>query len=92
MEERDIGESVRSIFDIIYFTLKEIIPALVIFLDLHKAFNNLERKFLLGCLDAFGFGSDFIRWVKTIYYRNLKSCVINNGIITDYFSLQRGVK
>ena len=32
-----------------------------------------------------------IRWVET-FYNDLTSCVLNNGICTPYFELQRGVR
>ena len=60
-----IGETVRSIFDIMDFTLDENISGLMIFIDFHKAFDSLEWDFLYKCLEAFNFGEAFMRWVKT---------------------------
>jgi len=91
VKDRYIGETVRSIFDLMDFSLKENIPGLMIFIDFHKAFDSLEWNFLFSCLEAFRFGPDFIRWVKTLY-NNIQSCIINNGITTDYFALERGVR
>ena len=73
------------------FSLKENIPGLMIFIDFHKAFDSLEWNFLFSCLEAFGFGPEFIWWVRTLYH-NIESCVINNGLATDFFSLERGVR
>ena len=42
IKDRFIGETVRSIFDIMDFTLDENIPGLMIFIDFHKAFDSLE--------------------------------------------------
>ena len=42
-----------------------------------------------SCLESFRFGPDFIRWVKTLF-NNIQSYVINNGLTTDYFTLERG--
>ena len=67
------------------------IPGLMIFIDFHKAFDSIEWNYLVSCLKAFQFGPDFIRWVKTLY-KNVQSCVINNGLTTDYFALERGVR
>ena len=53
----------RSIFDIMDFTVKENIPGLLIFVDFQKAFDSLECDFLLSFLEAFNFGRDFIHWV-----------------------------
>ena len=41
------------------------------------------------CLDL-GHWS-LIKWTET-FYRNISSCVMNNGMYTPYFELQRGVR
>ena len=91
MKDHYIGETVRSIFDILDFTVKENIPGLLIFIDFQRAFDSLEWNFLLRCLESFNFGFSLIRWVFT-FYNNIESCVINNGIISDFFTLERGVR
>ena len=78
VKDRYIGETVRSIFDIMEFTDNENIPGILIFIDFRKAFDNLEWHYLFSCLKAFNFGPDFINWVRT-FYQNIQSCVINNG-------------
>jgi len=60
VKDRYIGETVRSVFDVMDFTLKENVPGLLIFIDFQKAFDSLEWNFLLSCLQAFNFGPDFI--------------------------------
>lgn len=72
-------------------TVEENIPGLLIFIDFQKAFDSLELNFMLRCLESFNFGSSLIRWVFT-FYKNKQSCVINNGIISDFFTLERRVK
>ena len=37
------------------------------------------------------FGPTIIRWVET-FYNGITSCVLNNGISTSYFEVQRGVR
>jgi len=81
VKDRFIGETVRSIFDLMAFSLKENIPGLMTFIDFHKAFDTLEWNFVFSCLEAFGFGPEFIWWVRTLYH-NIGSCVINNGLAT----------
>ena len=56
VKDRFRGETVRSIFDLMKFSLKENIPSLMIFIDFHKAFDSLEWNFLFSCLEACGFG------------------------------------
>jgi len=91
IKDRYIGETVRSVFDIIELTVEENIPGLMIFIDFEKAFDSLEWNYLLKCLEYVNFGPDFIRWITT-FYKNIQNCVINNGMTSDYFTLQRGVR
>ena len=91
VKDRYIGERVRSTLDIMDFTEKENIPGLMIFIDFRKAFDTLEWNFLFNCLDAFNFGPEFKRWINT-FYKNIQSCVMNNGLSSEYFNLSRGVR
>jgi len=52
---------------------------------------TLDWNFMLKSLDLFGFAPSFIRWIETFYIKIL-SCVINNGLSTSYFQLERGVR
>ena len=47
IKDRYIGETVRSIFDIMELTVEENIPGLMIFIDFQKAFDSLEWNCLL---------------------------------------------
>ena len=73
------------------FTDKENILGILIFIDFRKAFDTLEWHYLFSCLKAFNFGPDLIQWVRT-FYQNIQSCVINNGLASDYFALEQGVR
>ena len=46
---------------------------------------------MLKCLNAFGFGPGLIRWIET-FDSNKSSSVLNNGLCTPYFEVQRGVR
>ena len=91
VKDRYICEMVRSIFDLMEFTDTENIPGILIFIDFKKAFDTVEWHYLFDCLKALNFGPDLINWVKT-FYGNIESCVINNGLTSDYFTLARGVR
>ena len=66
-------------------------PGILFFIDFEKAFDSLEWDFLNKCLELFNFGPEFIRWVN-IFYKNIQSCVINNGLCCEYFNIERGVR
>ena len=57
-------------------------------MDIEKAFDSLDHKFLIYALEKCGFGKNFISWVK-ILLRNKESC-LNSGNTTKYFLLERG--
>ena len=59
--------------------------------DFEKAFDSVEHTFIFATLQSFGFGPQFIDWVKTIF-RIAESCVMNNGHSTGYFQLERGTR
>ena len=58
--------------------------------DFEKAFDSVEHSFIISTLKAFGFGPDFMQWVKT-FFKNVESCVMNNSRSTRY-SLERGTR
>ena len=91
VKDRFIEETVQSIYDIMYCTVEENIPGLLIFIDFEEAFDSLKWDFLFKCLEAFNFGSDFLHWIKT-FYTNVQSCIMNNGTAVNYFPLERGVR
>jgi hypothetical protein len=88
---RNISENIRSILDIMEYTKVKKLPGLLLFIDFEKAFDSLEWDFLEKCLEKFNFGPDFRRWVH-IFYNDVQSCVINNGLSSHYFHIKRGVR
>ena len=57
--------------------------------DIEKAFDSVEHSFIYATLKKFGFGGNFIQWIRTLL-SDAQSCVVNNGFSTGYFKLQRG--
>ena len=88
---RFIGESIRLIADTMHFTKQQDIPGVAVFLDFEKAFDSIEWNFIHKCLETFNFGPDLRQWIK-VFYRNISSCVMNNGHASKHFQLERGVR
>ena len=88
---RFIGEAVRSIIDVMDYTKEQNIPSILLFINFEKAFDSLDWNFMLKCLNVFGFGPSLSRWIET-FYTNISSCVLNNGLCSQYFEVQRGVR
>ena len=60
-------------------------------MDVEKASDTLEHKFLISVLEKFGFDQNFISWIE-ISLKNQESCVINGGTTKKYFKLNRGAR
>ena len=72
---RYIGESIRLVSDILEFTEESSTGGILFSADFEKDFD------LLAVLKSFGFGPQFIHWVRTIF-KNAESCVMSNGHCT----------
>ena len=86
---RFIGESIQIIDDILYHADQENLDGILFAADMEKAFDSLEHAFIFATLAKFGFGKDFIQWIRIFLY-NGNSCIMNNSFSTGYFSLERG--
>ena len=84
VNNRCIGESNHLISDILQYTDENEIEAILFSADFEKAFDSIEHPFLFAVLKFFGFGADFIQWIRT-FVNNAESCVMNNCNSTGYF-------
>ena len=91
MKERYIGEAIRIIDDMIFYTSHNNLPGFLLAIDFEKAFDSVSRDFLQKTLSSFGFGPSFQNWIK-VMYTNTISCIMNDGNSTGYFALERGVR
>ena len=65
--------------------------AALLAIDQMKAFDRMEFSFIFKALERFGFGPQFISWVK-LCYTNICSAIKINGFVSEFFSLTRGVR
>ncbi len=91
LKNRLIGENIRLLQDISFFTEQTHTTILFLSIDFEKAFNFLKWNFLLKILKLVNFGEKIIGYIKMMY-NNIKSTVINNGSSGGYFKLERGVR
>ena len=60
----------------------------IVTVDIEKAFDSINHCFLLQIPQNFGFGIDFVSWIKTIL-KNQESCIFNGWKTIKYFKLER---
>ena len=77
VKDRYIGESVHLISDILEYTDNNGIEATLFSADFETSFDLIDHTFLFSVLKPYGFGPDFIQWVKTLF-NNTESCVMNH--------------
>ena len=79
----------RNVVD--YINSKPLMGAALINLDFSKAFDRVSHKYLFATLEAFGFGPEFISWLRLLY-QDISSSVLLNGFITEAIGVHRGVR
>ena len=73
-------------YDIMHYTELNDVPGLLMLIDFEKAFDTF--KFIQETLCFYNFGISIQNWIK-LFYNDVKSCVIQNGIISQYFNPER---
>ena len=91
MKNRFCGENTRLISDIIEYCKVYKHPCIVLLIDFEKAFDTVRWSFLHKLLQYYGFGRNFQRWISILYAAS-ESCVTNNGHLSSYFKLSRGIR
>ena len=91
MKGRYIGENIRILEEVLDYVEHTNSSCLLFFSDFEKAFDSVDHTFLVNTLKQFNFGDSLIKWVKT-FYNNITSSVLNNGFMTDFFNIERGVR
>lgn len=88
---REITDTICTIRDVVESMQNDEEGGLVLGIDLNKAFDRVEHESLFKTLQQFGFGSRFVEWIKLLY-RNARSRVKVNGVLTESFRLERSVR
>jgi hypothetical protein len=88
---RYIGENIRIINEVINKVNDDNEEGLIFFADYKKAFDSLDHNFMFKCLRYFNFGESLVQWIQ-LFYRDAKGSIINNGHMSDFFGVKRGVR
>ena len=88
---RYIGTNIRFAEGIILYTTQDEEPSWLLALDFKKAFASVTWECIIETLELFGFGDNFLTWIKAIY-NETEACVTNNGYNTSWFYPTRGTR
>ena len=67
------------------------IPGLLVLIDFEKAFDSMSWSFIYKVLKYYGFGGNFIQWIK-ILNTNFRASVLQSGFLSEQFDIQRGCR
>ena len=88
---RSIFSNLQLIRDMLDMIDKTNETGILVTLDQEKAFDRVDRDFLMRVLFKFGFGPSFSGWVS-LFYKNVFSRIICNGSLSVPVFLGRGVR
>lgn len=91
LKGRSISDHIRTLDDIICVTNKDNKVGMIVSLDFAKAFDSVDHSIIIGSLQKFNFGDNFIKMITTLMNNN-ESCVQNGGWLSGFFKVERGIK
>ena len=77
VKDRYICESIHLITDLLAYMEENSIRGILFSADFERVFDSIEHSFIFAILKFFGFGAQFIEWIRSIF-NITESCVINN--------------
>lgn len=75
----------RRLFNIIHYLNSYQIPSAIISMDAGKTFDRIEWEYMFDVMKKFGFGSNFLRWIKLLY-KAPSTSVLTNGLLSAPFN------
>ena len=88
---RNISNLLRELADIIDYEKQEKSNTIILALDFRKAFDTISIRHMQNSFAYFGFGPEFIKWMKVIL--NQRTALIKNGgYLSREFNLERGIR
>ena len=91
MKNRFVGDNIRFIYDAMHHIKANNKEGLLLLIDFEKAFDTLSWEFIQDTLTVFNFKNDIKKWIS-IFFRNIKSCVVVNNKVSSWFDINRGFR
>jgi hypothetical protein len=90
VEGRKIMDNVILSHEVIHSLKTRRTPGILIKLNLLKAFDIINCKYMCSLLEAFGFDSLWVAWIMRLTSSNVFSILVN-GFPSQSFSPSRGI-
>ncbi|VDI14024.1 Hypothetical predicted protein, partial [Mytilus galloprovincialis] len=88
---RDFADTTASLRDIIELIENDNLEGYLIKIDQEKAFDRVDHKYLFHILEKFGFGPQFVHWIK-LFYKGIRSSIKCNGFLTNYVPILNSLR
>lgn len=88
---RHIFDNIHVCRDIVYSANRNYVPLAIVSLDQEKAFDRINHSYLFKTLKAFGFGDNFVSFIKLIYTQAQLLVKVNGGL-TNPITFGRGIR
>lgn len=89
--DRSIVSNLTVLRDTLDYISRTNETGILVSLDQEKAFDRVDRSFLLKVLRHFGFSPGFCNWIATLYNGAFMRVLVN-GFLSDRIDLCRGVR
>ena len=83
--------NIRKLEDVMTYINENNKPGIILNIDFYKVFDSVKWESIFVVLGKLNFGPTFINYIQMIY-KNAQATSINNGLISDWFQIETGVR
>ena len=87
---RHISSNIRKVLDVMDYTVRKNLAAVLISIYFEKAFDRVDYSSLYSSLQLFGIGTRFIEYTRVLF-TDFELCTMNGGHRSDWWSPSRGL-
>ena len=80
-----------TIRDLLEYSNKKKKPSYILNFDQEKAFDKVDRNYMVKCLEKMNYPKEYIEFIRIIY-RETYSEIQDNGYFSESIKLERGVR
>ncbi len=90
---RDIRDGLLSLYNTVQTIIDEKLQGILLSIDHMAAFDVIEWNYIFESLKCYGFGANFVQWIKMIYSTGkVNSSLMINGFVSAEIFATRGIR